>query len=367
MVQDKYLPFLLHFGYFLLKATGLWQFSIVNGKLYRSYFHYIYSFFILISLPILYSISTKIIFQNSQHFRSSTPLYVIGYVFVQAQIMIFVMIYFTQFYHVKKTCRLCFQLKPWLHRTSEKCKQLGISYFKILFIFTLKSVLLPLVHSCIIFNVGMILGPNNIYHKSVYSFICAVPSFILKISPNFFYGTMQIIHINLKWINDEISQIMTEASELLQSTKTDKFQSMRRFCELSDSIDKLSQDHRKLIHLANSLARLNSMHNTIYVAYIFCLFIFESYVQYSMVAQLLRGASFSKSLLLLNLFVVVISMTECQLFVDACSNVVEEANETANLIHSEFVLHKADIRFQKSVNFGFLFTKFSDDKNLFLD
>lgn len=351
-MSTKKCSFIVYVAYFLLQTSGLLPSSYKNGKFQGTYFHKIYSISVVLILSIGFIVCSRIIYFDNQQSWINNNSYFILNAYFKLHLLIFCVTYGVQYYNLTLFQNQILKLKNVLSQEFIELKSCSRSQIECCLLLFFKIFIVDGLNLGIHFYLSQATVPNQMEYK-IMGTICILPSVILRILPNFFYGILLLIYFSYEKINVQLREIMAEANDLLNDEvdNVSDYCKMQRFCELSEFVDRLSIAHRELTEIVNCFSRMQSFNILFWISHTIVSSVMQFFIEFCMIISLYRYAEikFPSSMMFWNFFLAIAILLDFILFARICNDVKQKANSVIEVIHSNFQLHKADVRFKRSV------------------
>lgn len=206
--------------------------------------------------------------------------------------IVLIIIYICQYFSietigalVQKSIRLFIKINKFNAKTK-------LPYLNMLVTFLVKTVLLDLAIFLSILSYINDLSAAAADDWMV--MICwVIPSIILNIIPDLFYGAMQIFYYYFMVINRQMEGIMSDTKEIINPTEKlgdKKYHRMKRFCELSDRIDEIAILHHELSTVTEQFSNACSVQLLAWTVFCVLTFIVKLFMEYIIIASAINNA-----------------------------------------------------------------------------
>lgn len=152
-----------------------------------------------------------------------------------------------------------------------------------------------------------------------------LPTVILKILPDFFYGVTLISRIYFKEINNQIENILNKSVILMH--RKDSLNSRKgrlKFDELCEQLDQLVFLRKSLVELIKEINNLYSLQLFCYVVYLVFSFLVDNFIGYILITRLLKQDYSVVPGLYNNIVANVIASVDLAFLINGCNGVMEE-------------------------------------------
>lgn len=385
MLSKHYLYFCLTLILFLSQLFGFWPYYYDRSK---KIFHtnqciILYPIVIVVSVLVLNIIVINELTLNF-HIDRVPPLarFVSGFAIISALYFIPI-IFFIQYLKLNKLNVLFQRANILLIDLWKYCNLQQIKYTKQLFIFTIRIFLINIIIVyCGIFHVTTI-APQEFSKNYWRIFVWILPTIIMTILPDVYFTMFLIFHFGYQQINRSISNIMIELRLLnfgQEGINERKYLRMKKFCDLSDQLDKVAIIHFRLSSIVVEFNQCFSIQMIIWTIYLIQNTLGKSFMEYlTIVMYVLKKKSFfyieMDLLFFCNIVVILMYLLSITSVTKACSKTLSEvkqkqlkrsynkncnlnkkkfqAHKTSEILHGLCVHNEVDVRFKRSVNIQF--------------
>lgn len=245
------------------------------------------------------------------------------------------LIFFIQYFKLKKMELLFARANIILIDLWKYCNLHQIKYTKLLVIFTVRIFFINLIIIyCGIFHL-ITIAPVEFTKNCWNVFFWILPTIIMTILPDIYFTMFLIFHFGFQQINHKISNIIVEFRLLNfknEGINERKYMRMKKFCDLSDQIDKVAIIHFELSSIVFEFNQCFSMQMIIWTIYIIQNALGRAFMEYLAIVMfaLKKKSTFDIKIDLLfwcNVVVILMYLISITSVSKACSKTLSEVKK----------------------------------------